>query len=735
MSTTQKRDELLAAAANAPTLQAQMSAVAALAAFDEHQAQAHKTARSLDWSDTVVKQTLSPVAVHERSTLATDWLAEFEPKTAGLAQHEAMAEAAMWFGRTSPEVRADRDEFAEQAKGFMRREASKYGEDMGNVYASGLSYLAMLHKQSASGLDQIQQTVDSHDNPKATPLDPEVFDNFADEVHPINAGVVGTETSERNPLLQEILQEGSGQGQAEVEGGHSTTNEPTGPASQFPGMDAASGPLGTTSVAINQTLTMDDFRRESASSLPQVQQVVDAQENPAPTPLPEEVAFPWLIDDEDEKKEASRAPFGREAAAQKGVALKTAGGDFYKDGEDSHRSWYDHPDYFTHYQHGYDSSGRHGEPRDTLDEDGFPVIHDLSSGEADHLRDHPNAGNGARSAWMDGWVDRSSGNDQNRRNQHQWKQNQASRKQADMFNGADGTHAVPGPSPANNPLTTPDLSAGYQEGLADGQAGERPTFADASSQAPQNVQDYSKGYGDGARGPAGSPAKDVPVSEGGDNGQSAPGLSMGAMRRSASFVVEADRTNTDFAKAYAFASKWKPGQRLVTTGSAKFEAGLYAGLVDAHGINSEAHEAWRAAHRRQARKDSAFADRLDIQDRYTSHLASNGIDVTAATSIDLDTLGPAASPQPNGNTPVNGPGTPPILEGGVDPARPGGPAPYNGAGPVGAPVVPTGPAPAEPGNQYVNDVVGGPLDGNTKGLAFRRSVQAGLLANKKGDSR
>lgn len=506
MSTNQ-RDSLRAAIANATSWPEQVAAVTALDEFDTHQAAAHKTAASNDWADTTIRQTLSPVAVHERSTIATDWLGEAKTASAGPA-HAAMAEAAMWFGRTSAEVRSDVEEFGIQAEGFMRREASKYGESMDAVYSQGLSYLGFLHRQAASGLDQIQQTVNPHEDAKTTPLDPAVFDNFADEVHPINAGVVGTETSERNPLLQEIEQEGAGQGQAEVEGGHSTDNQPTGPAPQFGNTDAASGDLGyahaVRSVALNHSMTLDDFiQAEGASGLDQVQQVVDPHEDPKPTPLNTEVQFPWLIGPDaygngGEKHTGSRLPFAREAAG-----------------------------YDDHYQQGHDSSGRYGQPtqfRDHEDADDRAEqwggdqfsTHDLSRGEWEHSQDNPGSSSADQSAFLDGWTDRSSGNDNMRRQ----RQTATLQTQADMFGNSDNPHAVPGVSPANNPGTTPNPGASYAEGQADALAGDRPTFADASSHAPDNVQQYSHGYGDGAqeRKEQGSPAKDFPSSLGGDNG-------------------------------------------------------------------------------------------------------------------------------------------------------------------------------------------------------------------------
>lgn len=763
MSTNQ-RDTLRAAIANADSFQAQVAAVTALDEFDRHQREAHKTAASNDWADTTVRQTLSPVAVHERSTIETDWLGEAKTASAEV-KHAAMAEAAMWFGRTSAEVRADVEEFGIQAEGFMRRVASAYGEDMESVYSEGLSYIGFMHRQAASGLDQVQQTVDPHENPKTTPLDPSVFDNFADEVHPINAGVVGTETSERNPLLQQIEQEGSGQGQSEVPGGHSTGNEPTGPSAPFGDTVADSGPLGTTSVAISHTMNLDQFRAqmaaEAASGLDQVQQVVDSQENPKPTPLNEEVQFPWLISpdaygnggdskEKDVEHSASRLPFDRKASAAQAMAksatLKQAGGDFdAKDTSPSSSSWYDHPDYDKHYQYGVDSSKRYGEPtqfRDHEDDDtreewgGEHAIHDLTRGEWEHHLDHPDKGNGAGMAFMDGWSDHSGGDPVNLRLRDQWRAgrhgqppkrwNQASlspeaaKKVADMFGNSDAVHPVALPDVANSPTTTPDLSAGSQQGLADGLAGDQPTYADASSSAPVNVQQYSKGYEQGAK-----QRKDQATHE------VVPSLSAAASKVSERFTKAASREDGDFKKGYNFATKWAPGKPLVTTGSALFESGLFAGVVDGLHVGSEAHRAWRTAHRTHAEQDPQFGTRLETHDSYLAHLVNHGIDVTAATSIDLDTLDAASSPSATGNTPINGPGTPPPLEGGVDPARPGGPSPYNGAAPAaGKPVVPTGPAPAAPGSNLINDVPGGPADGNSKAFAFRRQVQAGLLQAK-----
>jgi hypothetical protein len=235
------------------------------------------------------------------------------------------------------------------------------------------------------------------------------------------------------------------------------------------------------------------------------------------------------------------------------------------------------------------------------------------------------------------------------------------------------------------------------------------------------------------------PPADIPSSLGGDNGQNvtngdlAPDLtdmSAASSLVSSRFVKSASRRNPEFTKGYGYATKWAPGKPLVTMGSAEFEAGLFAGLID----RPKHQEAWVAAHRRQAKKDKRFARRMTTYSQYVEHLASKGISLEAATTTDLNTESPSASPSPTGQTPINGRGEPGPLTGQQDPAAPGGPSPYNGAEPFGHQVVPGAGPSSGGGSNYVNDIPGGPADGNVNPatIAFRRQVQASLLANKKG---
>jgi hypothetical protein len=282
----------------------------------------------------VVKETLSPVSTFQHHTAATDWLsdaAEVDPQW----QNRVVAEAAMWFGRVPDFVKQDAEEFGIQAQGKARQLAGQFGLQATAAQKTFMDYVGFLYKQAASGLDQIQQTIDGNNQPKTTPLPTEVFDNFAPEIDPINQGVSGTETSDRNPLLQEIVNGGSGAdgGAPEKPGGHSTGDELSWAPPQGMQQDSAPGfsdgdpgapekggdrpdytkaasLYGGPGMAIGYTMNMDDFRRhaaqgrgqgkgrrEAASGLPQIQETVDANNQPhAPSPLPSEVAFP--LDDE-----------------------------------------------------------------------------------------------------------------------------------------------------------------------------------------------------------------------------------------------------------------------------------------------------------------------------------------------------------------------------------------------------------------------------------------------------
>jgi hypothetical protein len=209
MNFRQKESALLRAMASAKSLREQAVLAEELDKLRNSHTAAIQEEKDLSWADTVVRDTLTPVMSSTASTTASDWIDEVVPHTAANAHSEMMAEASVWYNRVSPEVKADREEFAEQAQGMARRLAGKFGEAAPSAQDAFLQYTSFLYqREAASGLDQVQEIRDAKDNPKTTPLPKDVFDTFAEPLAPGNSeGKPSTD----NPLIQEILSD-SGQG-------------------------------------------------------------------------------------------------------------------------------------------------------------------------------------------------------------------------------------------------------------------------------------------------------------------------------------------------------------------------------------------------------------------------------------------------------------------------------------------------------------------------------------------
>jgi hypothetical protein len=113
--------------------------------------------RDLDLAGAVIADHLTPVLTHEHHTAATDWVLEDDLFAADIPQGDpaqnATVEASMWFGRVSPEVKADREEFAEQAMGMARVVAGKYGESAGLAERAFLDHVSHLHGKTANEID------------------------------------------------------------------------------------------------------------------------------------------------------------------------------------------------------------------------------------------------------------------------------------------------------------------------------------------------------------------------------------------------------------------------------------------------------------------------------------------------------------------------------------------------------------------------------------------------------
>ncbi|MET7363236.1 hypothetical protein ABZS76_33030 [Streptomyces sp. NPDC005562] len=647
------RSELLQRIASATSLQDQMALVKQL---DEHDRGIQRRAaleREVDLSQTSIDAAMTPLVSRTAvGTMASDWLTELADED--LDQSQLVAQAALWFGNVPKYVVADADEFTEQARGRARVLASSMGAQAPAAEQIFIDYASFLRSQAASGLDQIQQTTAPDGvTQQATPLPPDVFDNFAPAVNDLNAGVVGTETSDRAPAIQQAVN-GGGNSSPEVSGGHQESGVMTGPgpepslgggagssAPEQPGGHAETGAVPTQGgpaappaaepqqQETEQTQAGQDPKKTAASGLPQIQQTTDVHDATSTTPLPTTVAFPWLLDE------------GEQAEGMTG---------------DAH----------------YDQGGQ------------------VSSGHQQHA------------ASMRTRAD-------------QWTQ----------------PHPSVQPNIANTPASTPPRNVGEAGGgAADAKAPDTaPSFGDAHA-APA----YTEAYTSAAPSPG---AHNVPVSMGGDNGQSLKHPAFTSRK----VATREEMRHPDFQRGYKYAAKWQPGTPVVRPGTPELEAGIYAGLTD----RPLQRAAWLTVHAELTEVEPGLGRRITAHRQFTHKIAAERglptdgtyLTVQSATGIDLDTTNPTTSPSPTGDTPVNGPGRPGPLAGQQDAAAPAGPAPYNGAEPLGQSVVPQ--AATVPQGQPVHIPDTGMASAAPAGMglsptasAFRRNVQAGLLAEKKG---
>jgi uncharacterized Zn finger protein (UPF0148 family) len=271
---------LLTAASKASTLVEQQRLVGEAEELRTSLARSAAASNEVDLSRAVVRDTLTPVRVHEHHTAATDWLGSLD--TAADGEHEMLAQASLWYGRTAA-IRGHRGEFNEQAHGMARRLAGAYGSNAAQAEAAFLGQVRDLYlrdaragliTEAASGVPQIGE-------PGAPVAEA--------TVGPPGASGLPLEytTSERAPVIQ-ALENNS------TVGGDPATSDPSVLPQADP--DVANGDVGTR----RNFDTVTASRRTAASGLDQIQEIKDAQDNQKTTPLPEEVAFPWEMDAADQ---------------------------------------------------------------------------------------------------------------------------------------------------------------------------------------------------------------------------------------------------------------------------------------------------------------------------------------------------------------------------------------------------------------------------------------------------
>lgn len=597
----------------AGSLAEQASLIAELDALKASQRTASRRDGEIDLASTMVQASQTPVLVHTMHTAATDWLDDVQMSTEAdvrTATNAMAAEASLWFTRTSADVKADHEEFGEQARGMARRLAGKYGEQAPAAAQAFLDYAAFLHRrEAASGLDQVQQiTAPDGVTQRRTPLNEEVFDTFNQPVDSMNVGIDEMQTTENAPLLNEIMQNGNGMGQPEVMGGHSDT-QPIQPMGSL--VDAPS-------LASGYLYNLDDFRRSASDHTQKC--TVEGCDNQQSHNFGEDGNDDDMCSKHarEKAKHGSRLPFAE--AAEK-----------------------DH--------------GPHGD-----DEDKPKFYDNLNEKAKDNFDKHDGKDPSDKSSYTKQSVPPEFLNQQKKKES---TRTVVSRVTVEAASGLPQVQQIVDPQENLAPMPLP------QEQMF-------PLVGPFGQQMNTN--------GTGEAMPA------APLA----------GQGQGPMRQGSRKL--ASTGTPEFKKGFGFAANWQPGDRLVRKGSAQFEAGLFAGMAN---NTATAQQAWVQSHELRG---GVFARRIAVA-REFAKIAQAG---------DVDVMSPDATAAPGGNTPFNGPGTPPPLAGGMDAAAPGGASPYNGAAPLSAPVAPD---PLMPDS--------GPMPTPGMTMAFRQRVQRGVLAEGK----
>lgn len=297
--------------------------------------------RTANWSaeDAKINDVLVPGFVHERHTAATDWITDldtsFDPRE---ASNRMVAEATLWFGRVSDDVKSYGDEYAEQARNLARRLAGQFGDGAEVAERAFLDETARLRTQAVkTGLVKEAGDYDSGAmNPDETgdyalgnPVDsnapgvktsalsrPEEAStarermivrqaSFVDELYEslhtagsqphegtppdsLTSGLpTGATDSNRGPVMQELANPNPSQDVVPVNDPGLQNNQPfpvSGNRKESRMHVTCPNCHGQGKVAV---------RKEAASGLPQIDQIVDPHDAPSQTPYPDEVAFPW----------------------------------------------------------------------------------------------------------------------------------------------------------------------------------------------------------------------------------------------------------------------------------------------------------------------------------------------------------------------------------------------------------------------------------------------------------
>jgi hypothetical protein len=307
---------LLRKAASASTLSEQREFVRQAEELKNEGIESKRAASEWKAEDAVIRDTLVPGRVHELHTASTDWLTDLDTSfDAKEASQKMVAEASLWFGRVSDDVKSYGDEYAEQARNLARRLAGQYGDAADTAERAFLDEAARLRTTAVrAGIvveateENSEDASDATDDPiSATAASglPEVGQEGYPEqtAFPAQNGTLSPEqtSSNRAPALQEL--DGTPSQDVVPANDPGLNNQADFPVSgtQKESSMCASCPTcggGRNRVASSRTAPLpeiSDISKFAASGLDQIDQIADPKDNPSATPYPEDVAFPWSL--------------------------------------------------------------------------------------------------------------------------------------------------------------------------------------------------------------------------------------------------------------------------------------------------------------------------------------------------------------------------------------------------------------------------------------------------------
>lgn len=319
---------LLVEAAKAPTLQETRRLVTAAEDLRSQLYAQAAAERDVDLSHALVLDYLRPVPTYERHTAATDWIGDVvtasDARTASL---QAQAQGTVWFTKLASPVKADDDEFTQQALGMAQRVAGPHGEQAPVVKQAFLDHVLALRQQEATrhqainpatfpnnlngtyeGLPEGYTT--SERAPSIQQLEANDGPNSSQDVVPVNDPGLGQVDTQVERINNTDL---GGQNQPTVnsldlgqdrQASRRTAHKENGMHTQCP----TCGGHGRVAVRQAPLPSIEQIIRHGVSGLDQIDQTVDPHDNgAAPTPYPADVAFPWTMQEGQQQQAITQA--------------------------------------------------------------------------------------------------------------------------------------------------------------------------------------------------------------------------------------------------------------------------------------------------------------------------------------------------------------------------------------------------------------------------------------------